>query len=560
MLKEKMDASRLTEIRRNQTLFFNSQLNPSELRRAVDNFDRLCVIEGGMPVIVHNTIQSDPQALLSTLESTGNTFHYSIDEAIYSTLGSFMSYNAGRSVGPTLCSRLYYLYLFSVTSAWAWTSGSTRVTGVKDGWDWSSGSRATLASQDDQFSWMIHVLAYIMPSFIPSYDSSGLLANERLARNWDDATQASETARIQAAGNWNAWKAAWDAWWSSRAADGYVAAQTAPADSDLPNGATVLDVSQSQDFTNAVAYPNPSQWTPLKVGGVKKNWLTMNWSTVRSTGLSGSDDTAIQTAAAAAKLTGTARTTELATLLALAQSLTDEQKIIAEFWAGGPNTVAPPGMFIWFWKEYVRGVNVAHSQSFETFFFSGLDLAIQLFEGGRNTWALKKTYKEARPIQEFRRSQANATLVKYDGTAIAGNLWIPYQMSNFVTPPFPDFPSGHSTFSQIFANVMGDWFGPAMPTLQVTHTDLKLLSPVLAASFTKAYNEMSVAAGSSEIQPGVVPAAGLTLQWSSWQDMADQAGVSRQYGGIHCQSAHVGGQTVANQLKGRARAAWGLSV
>jgi hypothetical protein len=555
-----MDASRLTEIRRNQMLFFNFQLNPSHLRQANDNIDRIYVIEGGMPVIVNNKLISDPQAILSTLRGNDNSFHYSLDEAILSTLESLMIYNASLSMGPTLCSRVYYLYLMSVTSAWAWVSSSSRVTGVKDNWDWSSSSRRFLSYELDQFSWMIRVLQYIMPSFVPSYNSVDLFMNERLVRGWDQPTQEAEGVRIQTAGNWISWKVVWDTWWSGRAADGNVAAKATPANTDLPNGATVVDVTQSQDFTDAVAYPNPGQWTPLKIGGAKKNWLTMNWADVESTGLSGTDDTAIQTAGAAAYPSAGDRTIELAALLTLVQALTDEQKIIAEFWAGGPNTVAPPGMFIWFWKEYVKGMNVAHTAGFETFFFSGLDLAIQLFEGGRNTWALKKTYKQARPIQEFRRFQANATLAKYDGSAIAGNLWVPYQTSTFVTPPFPDFPSGHSTFSQIFANVMDDWFGPAVPTFVVSYADLNLLSPVFAASATAAFNSVSVVAGASEIQPGVVPAAALTLTWASWQDMADQAGVSRQYGGIHAQSAHVGGQLVANELKGRARAAWGLSV
>ena len=54
--------------------------------------------------------------------------------------------------------------------------------------------------------------------------------------------------------------------------------------------------------------------------------------------------------------------------------------------------------------------------------------------------------------------------------------------------------------------------------------------------------------GASLIQSGVVPAAPVTLSWSSWDEMAESAGISRKYGGIHATSAHTGSVAAANVL------------
>ena len=43
----------------------------------------------------------------------------------------------------------------------------------------------------------------------------------------------------------------------------------------------------------------------------------------------------------------------------------------------------------------------------------------------------------------------------------------------------------------------------------------------------------TIAPGSSEIEPGVTPAGPVTLYWATFTDAANQAGISRRYGGIH---------------------------
>jgi hypothetical protein len=93
---------------------------------------------------------------------------------------------------------------------------------------------------------------------------------------------------------------------------------------------------------------------------------------------------------------------------------------------------------------------------------------------------------------------------------IRGEDWQPYQPASFPTPPFPEYPSGHSTFSAASAEVLRRFTG----------------SDRFGASVT-------VVAGSSKVEPLTVPAKDVTLSWATFSAAADEAGLSRRYGGIH---------------------------
>lgn len=90
--------------------------------------------------------------------------------------------------------------------------------------------------------------------------------------------------------------------------------------------------------------------------------------------------------------------------------------------------------------------------------------------------------------------------------------WFPYQRRTFVTPAFPGYTSGHSTFSRSAAEV------------------LTLLTG--SAYFPGGLGEFDAPAGTYLVfEDG--PSETITLQWATFQDAADQAGQSRIYGGIH---------------------------
>jgi hypothetical protein len=89
-------------------------------------------------------------------------------------------------------------------------------------------------------------------------------------------------------------------------------------------------------------------------------------------------------------------------------------------------------------------------------------------------------------------------------------------------------------------------------------TDLRLISPPLNQTQTAPFGYFTFSRGQSEIQQQVVPSQDISLNWSTWQGMADSAGISRQYGGIHCTSAHTGSQNLANNLHTKIVSNWGI--
>lgn len=90
--------------------------------------------------------------------------------------------------------------------------------------------------------------------------------------------------------------------------------------------------------------------------------------------------------------------------------------------------------------------------------------------------------------------------------------WMPYQLRTFVTPAFPGFISGHSTFSRAAAEVLTSLTG--------------------SAYFPGGLGEY-VAAKDTTLTFERGPSTEVRLQWATYYDAADQAGQSRLWGGIH---------------------------
>ena len=103
--------------------------------------------------------------------------------------------------------------------------------------------------------------------------------------------------------------------------------------------------------------------------------------------------------------------------------------------------------------------------------------------------------------------------------------WVPYQLSTFVTPSFASYVSGHSTFSRAAAEVLTEMTG----------------SPY----FPGGLGTWTVPAGSLHFEQG--PSVDVPLQWATYYDAADQAGLSRLYGGIHVEADDLRGRVMGAQ-------------
>ncbi|MGE3107563.1 MAG: vanadium-dependent haloperoxidase [Phycisphaerales bacterium] len=95
---------------------------------------------------------------------------------------------------------------------------------------------------------------------------------------------------------------------------------------------------------------------------------------------------------------------------------------------------------------------------------------------------------------------------------ILGEIWFPYQASTFVTPPFAGYYSGHSTFSRSAAEVMAKYTGSPY-------------FPGGIGGYTFQQNQYL------EFELG--PTQTMTIEWATYFDAADEAGISRLWGGIH---------------------------
>ena len=104
--------------------------------------------------------------------------------------------------------------------------------------------------------------------------------------------------------------------------------------------------------------------------------------------------------------------------------------------------------------------------------------------------------------------------------------WLPYQMATFVTPAFPAYVSGHSTFSRAAAEVLTAFTGDA-------YVPGGLLEFDVPGDFLR-------------FEDG--PTAPLTLQFATYRDAADQAGFSRIPGGIHVPADDLAGRRLGAEV------------
>ena len=114
-------------------------------------------------------------------------------------------------------------------------------------------------------------------------------------------------------------------------------------------------------------------------------------------------------------------------------------------------------------------------------------------------------------------------LTQHSGVVwMLAKAWSPYQRNTFVTPAFPGYFSGHSTFSRSAAEVL----------VRLTGSEY---FPGGLLEFTAPKNAF--------LRFEIGPSVEVRLQWARYYDAADQAGQSRLWGGIHVQADDFTGRT-----------------
>jgi len=269
----------------------------------------------------------------------------------------------------------------------------------------------------------------------------------------------------------------------------------------------------------------------------------------------------------------------------------DYARVLAEFWADGPDSETPPGH----WFTILNYVN-DHPEFEKKFRGQGeivedleWDVKAYLILGGAmhdvaiSAWGIKGWYDYIRPISSIRcmadfGQSSDSTLMSYHPAGIplspglielvefgdslqgaegvnvgkiklyswrgpdyigepaddfAGVDWIlaenwwPYQRPTFITPPFAGYVSGHSTFSRAAAEIMELLTGDAF-------------FPGGMGEFEAPKNEFLV------FEDG--PSESITLQWATYRDASDQTSLSRIWGGIHPPADDIPGRLIGEVI------------
>ena len=271
----------------------------------------------------------------------------------------------------------------------------------------------------------------------------------------------------------------------------------------------------------------------------------------------------------------------------------DFARVLAEFWADGPSSETPPGH----WNvlanyvsdnpltvKKIGGVGpVVDDLEWDVKMYFAVNAAVH--DAACACWAAKRAYDAWRPISAVRylagfgqSSDTNQPSYNTNGlplipgliTVVTTNMaatnasltvgkiailswpgpptnaatqhsgvrwinadkWNPYQRTNFVTPAFPGYFSGHSTFSRSAAEVLAAITGSTnFPGGMGTYSNYVL-----------------------GFENG--PSQPITLQWATYYDAADQAGISRIWGGIHPPIDNLAGRRAGAQC---GKGVWALA-
>lgn len=269
----------------------------------------------------------------------------------------------------------------------------------------------------------------------------------------------------------------------------------------------------------------------------------------------------------------------------------DYTRVLAEFWADGPDSETPPGH--WFTiVNYVSDHPLLEKRlNGQGDILSDLEWDVKTYfilggamhDSAIAAWSAKGWYDYIRPISALRYmanlgQSSDNTLDNYDpkgielipgyievvneGDPLAGAVnqnvgkiklyswkghdfvnntetdtagtgwilsedWWPYQRPSFVTPPFAGYVSGHSTYSRAAAETL---------TL-ITGSEY---FPGGLAEFHARQNEFLV------FEEG--PSVDVTLQWATYRDASDQCSLSRIWGGIHPPSDDIPGRLMGYEI------------
>jgi len=245
--------------------------------------------------------------------------------------------------------------------------------------------------------------------------------------------------------------------------------------------------------------------------------------------------------------------------------LDDGGKIIAEHWADGPDTTLPPG------HMYYIAMGAAEKEGLSTFDTARLYFLVgaALNDAGVGAWESKLKFDFTRPLQMIQCGFAGSYFEAWQGPymgigTVEMSLWQPYQAETFVTPAFAGYVSGHSTFSAAAAGALIHFFGSndyRAPKCIKYEEGSSLFEGRIDAGKDNYIPGVTDVPNNGPRTQGYVPATDLVLCWETFEEAAEESGISRLHGGIHIIADHIDGNDmgykIASLVFEKAKHLWG---
>ncbi len=226
----------------------------------------------------------------------------------------------------------------------------------------------------------------------------------------------------------------------------------------------------------------PKDWVPTSTIPLQQAPLLPHWGGNRPFALASGSECALPPPPEYSEEPGTPFHDEAKEVYDTVAALTPEQEAIARFWSDDPMlSSAPPGHWIAIAMSVFAEHHTDAARQGEVLALLGIGLADAFIV----CWSDKYIYDLIRPVSYIKR------------------VIDPRFEAVLITPPFPEYPSGHSTQSGAAAVVLTHLFGEPFAFVDDTHAGDGL--------------------------PG--------RTFGSFWEAAEEAGMSRLYGGIHFRSA-----------------------
>jgi|GEM_PF-317860 len=287
------------------------------------------------------------------------------------------------------------------------------------------------------------------------------------------------------------------------------------------------DYTHYQPLNTLTTLKDPNRWQPLRINDPRvglrdQQFRCAQWGNVTPFALTSAIQFVPRTGPA--RYPASLYTTQAQQIIQYSANLTDEQKVIAEYWGNGPKQEEPAGQWSLFAQFISQRDKHTLDQNVKLFFALGnamLDASIAC-------WATKRAYDSETPVDAVRYLYKGKQIRAWAGAGkdvqfMNAQYWLPY-LPLSLSAPGPEYCSEQSAFGAAAAAILRNFTG----------------SDRLETSYTWR-------AGTSKVEASV-PATNVTLSWETFTDAANQAGMAGRYGGIHFAQSDLDGRTMGKRV------------